>query len=199
MYYNHLQREMELTRWTEGQQGDGDGLIESMEAWEHSCGDIDRCENFQCWCALPSMCLSTYVDGKSMPMLQLSNINRAFKPHIMEVHQCLAAPHCDSTHSYGFRSLIICTVSLILRLRWTESRRMTNSMVSCDINNLQFINWFISSKDGFIDNEEPLHCKIQGVGKLHLWIVVISNSFQWFFQPFVGINANKTTQMGWKI
>ncbi len=32
----------------------------------------------------------------------------------------------------------------------------TNSMVSCEINNLQFINRFISSKDGFIDNEEPL-------------------------------------------
>ena len=32
----------------------------------------------------------------------------------------------------------------------------TNSMVSCEINNLQFINQFISSKDGFIDNEEPL-------------------------------------------
>jgi len=75
----------------------------------------------------------------------------------MEVCQHLAAPHCDSTHSYGFRSLITCTVSLISRPRWTESRRMTrtvttNSMVSCEIN-LQFINWFISSKDGFIDNE----------------------------------------------
>ena len=32
----------------------------------------------------------------------------------------------------------------------------TNSMVSCEINNLQFINRFISSKDGFIDNKEPL-------------------------------------------
>jgi len=41
------------------------------------------------------------------------------------------------------------------------------------------------------------HCKTQGVEKLHLWIVVISKSFQWFFQPFVGINANKITQMGW--
>ena len=26
----------------------------------------------------------------------------------------------------------------------------------------------------------------QGMGKIHLWIVVISNSFQWIFQPFVG-------------
>jgi len=79
----------------------------------------------------------------------------------MEVRQCLAAPHCDSTHSYGFRSLITCTISLISRLRWTESRRTTrtattNSMVSCEINNLQFINRFISSKAGFIYNEEPL-------------------------------------------
>jgi len=79
----------------------------------------------------------------------------------MEVRRRLAAPHCDSTHSYGFRSLITCTVSLISRPRWTESRRTmrtatTNSMVSCEINNLQFINRFISSKDGFIDNEEPL-------------------------------------------
>jgi len=42
------------------------------------------------------------------------------------------------------------------------------------------------------------HCKTQGVGSEYLWIVVIFNSFQWFFQPFVGINANKTIQMGWK-
>jgi len=54
----------------------------------------------------------------------------------------LAAPTAIQ-YSYGFRSLTTCTISLISRLRWTESQRRTttttNSMVSCEIDNLQFI------------------------------------------------------------
>jgi len=65
MYYDYLQREMEPTRWTERRQGDGDGLIESVGAWEHSFGDIDRCGNSQHRRALPSTCLSAHVDGKT--------------------------------------------------------------------------------------------------------------------------------------
>ena len=69
-------------------------------------------------------------------------------------------PPAATQYSYGCRSLTTCTVSLISRLRWTESRRRrmttTNTMVSCEINELQFIHWFIFSKDGFIDDEVAL-------------------------------------------
>ena len=112
---------------------------------------------------MPNARLGAFIDGASTGKLMNFPISTGLSNLIS--WRCididLAAPYCDSTHSYGFRFLTTCTVSLISRPRWTESRRTvttvtTNSMVSCKINNLQFINRFISSKDGFIDNEEPL-------------------------------------------
>src|SRR6266498_2770799 len=92
-----------------------------------------KCYHSTC---LPNARLGAFIDGATGKLMNFpisTGLSNLISWRCVDID--LAAPYCDSTHSYGFRFLTTCTISLISRLRWTESQRTvrtatTNSMVS---------------------------------------------------------------------